>query len=907
MTVQAESELLAQVPGISIDALAALARAVRDAAARPSLALALQDVADAARVAAGADVALVRVVSADRLETAAVAGSAALAAELEGDRIPAAELPDLRVDLLAEAPLGVQRVAARTGAGSILVLPVRVDGAAAVLELYRAGPFSPSEQLAAELTAGQVALVLRAFAPGPPTDAGVTRHALDLAGDALAAALHETAPAAEVVRLAAGVVGAPVALLWQRAEGDALELVGSYGLDSTVDLGDAAEAAAAALANGGAIRALTSDRLPAGCGVSTTLGLGEPPVGFLQLLFAPGAEPSADQLGRLTTFGVRAAHVLRSGTRIRELEQELQLSRALLAVVGQATAELSLTHTLETAVVRIAELLDVERVAVYLRVAEDRLVAAAGAGLTGPHTPVAERLLELGIGPARRRRPLVEVSDTADDLRLVDVRDAAREAGIDAALAVPLLVRDDVIGLLAVYPERGRPVSEGESALLTALASQLAVAVQNAQLHERTSELSDQREAALASEREAARRLGALYEISRSFAQSLSLEATLEALARTVVEVLDVDAAVIRMPDERREQLMPRALHVKDAALADAVRAVLYRPQPFGATAVQRLFREATPIRLRRRMANELLDPFLEKGWTAAMVPVATPAEVIASLGIFSFRPGSPISAETLDAALAIAGQAALAIDNARLYQQQKEFADTMQRSLLPRSRPAVAGLEVGELYESSARVDVGGDIYDFVTLDDGRLAVVLGDVTGHGVEATADMAMAKFVFRSLAREHPEPGDFLAAANDVVVDEIATGKFITMVYLAIDGASGGVACASAGHPPPRILLPDGSVRGLETGGLALGIESGQGYDEVRTELPVGASIVVYTDGVIEARRRQELYGVERLDALLSGHRELAPHVLATAVARDARAFAGGELADDLAVVVIRRS
>jgi sigma-B regulation protein RsbU (phosphoserine phosphatase) len=184
---------------------------------------------------------------------------------------------------------------------------------------------------------------------------------------------------------------------------------------------------------------------------------------------------------------------------------------------------------------------------------------------------------------------------------------------------------------------------------------------------------------------------------------------------------------------------------------------------------------------------------------------------------------------------------------------------------------------------------------------------VVLGDVTGHGVEATADMAMAKFVFRSLAREHPEPADFLAAANDVIVDEIATGKFITMVYLAIDGERGEVACASAGHPAPRVLLPDGRVRGLESRGLALGIEPGQRYDELRRAVPRGASIVVYTDGVIEARRRQELYGVERLDALLSGHRELAPAVLADAVAQDARAFAGGELADDLAVVVIRRT
>ena len=148
------------------------------------------------------------------------------------------------------------------------------------------------------------------------------------------------------------------------------------------------------------------------------------------------------------------------------------------------------------------------------------------------------------------------------------------------------------------------------------------------------------------------------------------------------------------MPDERRELLTPRAIHVKDMQLAEAARAILWRPQPFGNAHVQRLFREAEPYRVAR--GHELLEPFLAKGWTAAVVPVATPAETIAALEILSFRPGDPISGETVEAALAIAGQAALAIDNARLYQQQKEFADTMQRSLLPRAQPAVPGLEVG-------------------------------------------------------------------------------------------------------------------------------------------------------------------------------------------------------------------
>jgi serine phosphatase RsbU (regulator of sigma subunit) len=902
MTVQAESELLSAPPGIAIDALAALSRAVAAAGARPTLAQALEELAKAACSSTGAELALMRVLepSGGQLEAVAVAGPAALVAELHGDRVLVSELRDGRIDLRDEAPQGVRRVAERAGADAFLVFPVPVNGTPATLELYRGGSFTPSEELVAELVAGQAALVLRAFTADRDADRGPARRALELAGEALAAALDETDPAAELVRLAAGVVGAPAGLLWLRGDGGGLELAAAYGRDPAEDTGEAARLAEAALA----------DRRPVRTPTSATVPLGEPPLGVLQLLFAQGSEPPEAELRRLATFGARAAYALRTGARTRELERELVRSRTLLTVVGQATAELSLAHTLETAVARIAELLSAERVAVYLRAEEDRLVLAAGRGLTGLHIRVAERLLELGLGPARRRRPLVDVPDTRVDARLSDVRDAAREAGIDSALAAPLLVRDEVIGLLAVYPERGRQVSESESALLAALAAQLAVAVQNARLHERTAELSAQREAALASEREAARQLGALYEISRSFAQSLSLDATLEALASTVVDVLDVDAAVIRMPDERREMLAPRAVHVNDQSLAEAVHTILWRPMPFGATVVQRLFRERIPFRFRRHVqlgeATELLEPFLEKGWTGAEVPVATPAEVIASLAILSFRPGSPVSGETIDAAVAIAGQAALAIDNARLYQQQKEFADTMVRSLLPHSRPVTEGLEVGEVYESSARVDVGGDIYDFLALDDGRLAVVLGDVTGHGVEATADMAMAKFVFRSLAREHPEPADFLAAANDVIVDEIAQGKFITMAYLAIDGKRGQIAGALAGHPAPRLLLPDGTVRGLETNGLALGIDPGQQYDEVHADLPPGATLVVYTDGVIEARRRRELYGVERLDALLRSHRELPPHALARAVARDARAFAGGELADDLAVVVIRR-
>jgi serine phosphatase RsbU (regulator of sigma subunit) len=280
---------------------------------------------------------------------------------------------------------------------------------------------------------------------------------------------------------------------------------------------------------------------------------------------------------------------------------------------------------------------------------------------------------------------------------------------------------------------------------------------------------------------------------------------------------------------------------------------------------------------------------------------------VLAALLLVSTRPGNRVTEDTIDSAQAIGGQAALAIDNARLYQQQKEFADTMQRSLLPRSLPQLPGLELGDAYQSSARVEVGGDIYDFVELDEGQLAVVLGDVTGHGIEAAADMAMAKFVFRSLAREHPRPGDFLQAANEVVVGEIAPGKFISMIYLLVDTQNGHVAAAGAGHPQPRVVSADGSVRSLDVRGLVLGIEAGQTYEEVTSPLAPGNSVVLYTDGVLEARHGNELYGFERLDAIISAGRDLSARDLAETILADCRDFARNVLADDCAVVVVKRT
>jgi serine phosphatase RsbU (regulator of sigma subunit) len=902
--------------GLPEGGLDALAEAGLALGLAGSLSEAMQTVAEAAARATGAEVIVVRVADDARrsLNACAVAtGSAAVGAELEGSRLPLDDVPESEVADLQRLPESVRRAAERARASSVLLIPVRVDGhVEGSIEFMRAGDdFDDAERRLARLAAGQAALAIRAFAGRAAAGEVDAEAALSLVGEALAAGADEVRTAEEITRVAAEATGALAGLLWRRGT-EGMELVASVGtVLGDEALGPAGAAAERALLGRQAVVVEQAGGLAGSAMLSATLQLGQPSIGALQLLFSPDGEPGDVALATLATFGVRAAHALRASFQSRTVALELERTRALLAVVGQAISELSLAHTLETAVARVGELLEADRLAVYLR-EDDRLYAAAGIGLAGPHVRLANRLLELTLGPFRSRGMLV-VHDVASDLRLAGVGDAAAETGIEAAIAVPLLAQGEVIGLLGVFPARGRVLTENESALLSALAALLAVAVQNAQLHERAKQLGEEREHALDAERAASKQVRALYEISRSFAQSLSLEATLEAVASTVVDVLGVDIAIIRMPDERREWLLPRAMKVSEPRLDEAIRSILYRPQVFGAHPVQLLFRHGEPFLITRETMEEIgapataLLPFLEHGWTGAVVPIATPAEVLASLSILSVQPGSPVTGKTIEQATAIGGQAALAIDNARLYQQQKQFSDTMQRSLLPRSVPKLQGLELGDAYESSARVEVGGDIYDFMELGDGRLAVALGDVTGHGIEAAADMAMAKFVFRSLAREHPEPADFLQSANEVVVGEIAPGKFITMVYMVIDGSKGEVAAAGAGHPPPRIVGADGSVTGLEARGLVLGIEPGQHYEEVHATLDVGSAVVLYTDGVIEARREGELYGFERLDQLLSERRDLSPNELAQVVLDDCRAFARGELADDCAVVVVKRT
>ena len=724
--------------------------------------------------------------------------------------------------------------------------------------------------------------------------------AQQLLAGALVVALDYSGLPRRLAALVAAATRAEQVLLWLGDHPDTVQL-GTSAVLSSSDLDAARERAGRVREQGKPLR----EHLPGALAVTLPLGL--EPLGVLEARFSEEMQTTEGELEALQTLAARVAGVLEEAALRRDLVLELERTQALLSFSGQAMSELAVEPALNVAVERIADLLGIERVAVYLN-GEDGLRTAAARGLQGAHERIGARMLELALASGRLAGGVV-VADALSDERLEPLRDVLVESGVEAIFALPLEAANELIGLLALYPSKDRVPDESERGLLEALRNQLAVAVHRASLHEQATLLGSELEHSLRAERQAAAQLRALYEVSRAFAQSLSLQTTLEAAAKTIAELVGVDVAVLYMLDERQEKLEARALHVARGDLEEPMRAILGRSLPLTGD-IARVIREGLVLRLTHETADagdsqRLLGPFLERGSTAIVLPVATPKEVLATVTLISLSPEQPIRDETTEVALAIVGQAALAIDNARLYEQQKAFADAMQRSLLPDYEPEIEGLDVGAVYAASARVEIGGDLYDFMVLEDGALAVVLGDVTGHGVDAAADMAMVKFTFRSLARRYPEPGAFLAAVNEVVLEEVELGKFVTMVYMKVDPARTELACACAGHPRPRMLRADGSVESLPVGGLALGIVGNQTYQEVRIPYAPGDAFVLYTDGVIEARRERELYGTPRLDDFLRRHSQLGARELADAVLADCREFAGGLLLDDCAVVVVR--
>jgi PAS domain S-box-containing protein len=290
------------------------------------------------------------------------------------------------------------------------------------------------------------------------------------------------------------------------------------------------------------------------------------------------------------------------------------------------------------------------------------------------------------------------------------------------------------------------------------------------------------------------------------------------------------------------------------------------------------------------------------------VAPLRTRGRDLGSLTLAMGSSGRRFDDRTRSLVRQLARRASLAVDNARLFEDQRRIAGTLQQSLLPRELPEIEGLDIAARFSPGGDGhEVGGDFYDVFEAR-GTWAVVIGDVCGKGASAASLTSLCRHAARTLSRHDPPPSRLLTELNErIMIEPDVDLRFSTAAYARLTRTAGTliVTASSAGHPLPLVVRASGRVEELGEPGTLLGLLPVVRVTDHSTELAPGDALVMFTDGVTEARRDGILFGDDRLRELLSGLAGRPADEMAAAIEGAAIGFQGGPLADDLAVVVVR--
>jgi len=556
----------------------------------------------------------------------------------------------------------------------------------------------------------------------------------------------------------------------------------------------------------------------------------------------------------------------------------------LQRVTDAALAYLSLDDLLQELLERISATLNSDTAAILL-LDEDagELVARAAKGIEEEVDQGVR--IPLGTGFAGRiaaeRHPIY-----LPDVEHADVLNPIlREKGIRSLLGVPMLIEGQVIGVLHVGTLTPRVFTAEDVELLRMAADRAALAIDHARL------FLSEREARQRAER-VARQLAALQEVSDAALAYLPLEELLQELLLRISRILSSDTAAILMLDEPSKTLVARAARGIEEEVEQGVRI------PLGKGFAGRIAAERRPIFLPDVEHADVVNPILhEKGIQSLLgVPLVVEGKVTGVLHVGTLTPREFTAADT-ELLRSAADRAAMAIDRARLY-EERQVVEALQRTLLPDSLPQLPGLELAARYQP-ARVGsgIGGDWYDVFPLAAGQVALVIGDVMGHGVAAAALMAQLRTALRAYALEGHEPAAVAERLNHLLVPMRPT-SMTTLAYVVLDTERETARMISAGHPPPLLRLPGEAPRYLEVeSDPPLGVVPNQRFTEHTFALPADSLLVMVTDGAIEVRGEPLDDGLARLQALAT---ELpSPPALCDAVT------AKPSHEDDLAIIALR--
>jgi serine phosphatase RsbU (regulator of sigma subunit) len=373
----------------------------------------------------------------------------------------------------------------------------------------------------------------------------------------------------------------------------------------------------------------------------------------------------------------------------------------------------------------------------------------------------------------------------------------------------------------------------------------------------------------------------------------------------------------IDMLDEQGEMHQVAVAHVDPAKVEMAHEARRrYPPDPDAPAGVPAILRGG-PSELYAEIPDELLVQgaqdedhlrlIREIGMRSAMaVPMRIGDLTLGAITMVSAESGRRFDADDLAFAEDLALRAATAVQNARLFAAQQRVADTLQASLLPERLPDLPGWQAHAAYQAGERgSDVGGDFYDILPVEYGHL-IVLGDVTGKGVEAAALTSLVRHSGRMAARFDPRPARVLSLINEVLREQPRL-SLVTAVCALVEtnGARARMTIASAGHPLPLRRRPGEAPTALGRHGVLLGVATDEDWEETVVEIAAGDTVLFYTDGVTETPGEGTArFGDVRLCETMAAAAD-SPQALLDDIDRALRAFQAGATLDDRALLALR--
>jgi GAF domain-containing protein len=518
-------------------------------------------------------------------------------------------------------------------------------------------------------------------------------------------------------------------------------------------------------------------------------------------------------------------------------------------------------------------------------------------------------------GTAAYRGQTVIAADIAGDPLWMDFRDLALRHGLRACWSSPITAADGlVLGTFAIYRDEPGDPSESDLAVLSTFAQTAAVAIER-----------DRDLAAILREKASAE---ALQRVGTAIARRLDLEEIVQVATDAATELTRAQfgAFFYNVLDAKGESYVLYTL-------SGVPRAAFERfPMPRNTAIFAPTFEGLGTVRFPDVTAQPEFGqnpPFhgMPEGHLPVRsylaVPVVTSDGKVAGGLFFGHEDIGVFGSEAERLVEGIAAQAAIGIENARLYEaaqreiearhrafeERDRVARTLQANLLPPSIPAVPGLDVDAGYRGAGEgIDLVGDFYDVFERAPGRWSLIIGDVCGKGVEAATVTALARHTVRAAAMTEDSPSAVLRTLNDAIrLQDDGSGRFLTAIYAEIELEEGDdpvVTLCVAGHPPALIRGADGTIRSSANNGQLLGTFEEVTLTDERHVLEPGAVLLLVTDGVLEARRAREQFGEPRLRDALAGCGDLDAARVVDTVANAVAAHADA-ITDDVAIVVVR--